>query len=249
MTAALDIRAVTKRFGGEPALEGASLEVEEGQFLGIIGPNGGGKTVLLKLILGLHQPDEGEIRVLGRSPVEARGEVGYVPQHAGFDLGFPIDVIGAVLTGRLGHGRGLGRYSERDRAAAREALAKVDLQGHESRPIGALSGGQLQRVLIARALVSEPRLLLLDEPAASLDPHADRCVHELLAGLAGPITVVLVSHDVGLISNFISSVACVNRRLFYHPGNEPTAEMIEEAYHCPVHYIAPPGGHDHGGRD
>lgn len=228
---ALDLREVSVSFDRRPALVDVDLQVEQGTFLGLIGPNGGGKSVLLKVILGLLVPDGGHVEVLGLSASEARGQVAYVPQFARFALDFPIRVVDVVLTGRLGR-RGLleRAHSEEDRDVAFQALQRVLLDRMAYRKIGELSGGELQRVLIARALAMEGRILLLDEPAASLDPGVRHRVHELLRELAPEQTVVMVSHDVGMLSTFVDSVACLNQRLYHHAGSELTRETIEKTY-------------------
>lgn len=242
MTAtAVEIRSVSVAFSKVPVLEDVSLTLEQGDFLGIIGPNGGGKTTLLRVILGLVEPDRGEVLIFGKPPTSARGEVGYVPQYARFDASFPIDVLGVVLMGRLSHRTLLNRLSEEDREAAHAALVRVQMEDLASRQIGELSGGQLQRVLVARALAVKPRILLLDEPTASVDTRIGRSVYELLEDLAQEKTVVLVSHDIGVISRYVKTVACLNRHLHYHHSKELTQEMVQAAYGCPVELL----GHGH----
>ncbi len=235
------LRDVSFGFGRTPVLESVNLEVRPGDFLGIIGPNGGGKTTLLRLILGLLKPDRGSVEVFGGSPEAARGHIGYVPQYARFDTGFPIDVLDTVRMGRLGH-RVTGGH-RRDRQAAFEALEKVELGHLAKESIGRLSGGQLQRVLIARALAAEPEVLLLDEPTASVDTRIGQSVYGLLSDLSSALTVVLVSHDIGVISSYVKTIACLNVRLHYHHSRELTPEMIEVAYGCPVDLVA--HGHPH----
>jgi len=241
MTLALEISGLEMSFGPTKVLEDVSFSCGAGELLGVIGPNGGGKTVLLKLILGLLKPDKGIIRVFGKPPERARGQVGYVPQFMGFDLEFPISVEEVVLTGRQVGGRLFRRLTRKDRELTAAALARVDMSGHADVQLGKLSGGQLQRVLIARALVTEPKMLLLDEPTSNLDPTGGHNLYELLAELSQELTVVLVSHDVGVISRYITKVACVNRRLFFHDGPEVPAEFVEQTYNCPVHVFF----HDH----
>lgn len=237
MSPAIVFRDVWFSYGRRTVLEAVDLEVEEGAFLGILGPNGGGKTTLLKLILGLLEPDRGAVRVLGVSPIEARGRLGYVPQYARFDADFPIRVLDAVLTARLGRGRLWGPPGAEDRRAARRALEQVAMSEHADRLMGELSGGELQRVLIARALAGEPEILLLDEPTSSVDPGAGRTIYELLDQLGGRMTRVLVSHDIGVLYRHVESVACVNRKLWYHRGGEITPEILEEAYGQPMEMV------------
>jgi len=231
---ALDGVSVTRR--GRPVLEDVDLVLEPGETLALLGPNGSGKSTLLRVILGLLEPDAGTVQVLGRSPARARGEVGYVPQHARFDPDFPIRVLDVVLMGRL-HARGpLRRFQAEDYAVAHDALAKVELGDLAARPIGDLSGGH------ARALAVRPRLLLLDEPMASMDERIGMSFWDLLGALASEMTVVLVSHDIGAVSRQVRSVACLNRRLFMHPTRALTADMLASAYGTGVDAIA----HDHG---
>ncbi len=240
---ALELSDVGFSFRETPVLEAVNLSVESGDYLAILGPNGGGKTTLLRLILGLLKPDRGSVRVFGGTPAQARGRVGYVPQHAAFDLDFPIRVIDVVLMGRLAARRPLRSFSREDRAIALDALEKVEMASHADRAVGALSGGQLQRVLIARALALEPQLLLLDEPTASLDERIGRSVWELLEELSQRMAIVLVSHDIGAISHYVREVACLNRTLFSHPSRELTPEILEATYGCPVELLA--HGHPH----
>lgn len=235
---ALSFEDVWFSYGARPVLEAVTFEVERGAFLGVLGPNGSGKTTLLKLLLGLLQPDRGRVRVLGLPPREARGRVGYVPQYTRFDADFPIRVRDAVLVARLGRSRAWGPASSEDRAAADRALEQVALADFGERPIGELSGGELQRVLVARALAVEPEILLLDEPTSSVDPRVGRSIYELLDQLGPDMTRVLVSHDVGVLNRHVDSVACVNRRVWYHGHGTLTPELLEEAYGEPMDVVA-----------
>jgi len=241
----VELDRVCVSLGGRPVLEGVTLRIEPNDYLAILGPNGSGKTTLLKLVLGLIEPDSGSVRVFGVEPRRARGRVGYVPQRATFDLDFPIRVRDVVAMGRIASHRiaAFGSAARDDRAVARTALERVEMQSFAERPIGALSVGQLQRVLIARALVQEPELLLLDEPTASLDERIGRSVWELFEELSREMAVVVVSHDIGAISRSVRSVACLNRRLFTHPSRQLTSEVIEAAYGCPIDLVA--HGHPH----
>lgn len=234
------LRGVDFSHGRLPVLRNVDFEVRANDFVGVIGPNAGGKTTLLKLMLGLLKPDRGTVSVLGRSAREARGRIGYVPQYASFDRSFPIRVGSAVATGALGRG-GPPRHEVASEVEA--ALARVELTGVADRQIGSLSGGQLQRALIARALVARPSLLLLDEPTASVDTRIGRTVYELLESLAEEMAIVLVSHDIGVISRHVRTIACLNVELHYHHSRELTEEMVEAAYGCPVDLVA--HGHPH----
>jgi zinc transport system ATP-binding protein len=233
-----------------PVLEGINLRIKEGDFLAIIGPNGGGKTVLLKVILGLLTPDRGQVRVFGKPPHKARGQIAYVPQYPRFDATFPIRVLDVVLMARL-HGRMLGnRFTAEDCRRAREALAEMGMADAADKQIGRLSGGQLQRVLIARALALDAKFLILDEPTASLDPQIAGNLYERLKSSSQDIAVIVVSHDIGVISHHVKTVACMNRRLHYHASKEITEEMIEATYGCPVDFMVHRHTHrvltDHG---
>ncbi len=225
-------------YGDVPALENIDLTVLRHDFLGIIGPNGGGKSTLLKVILGLVSPDSGVVKVLGRSPQQGRRMVGYVAQRPAFDREFPASVWDVVLMGRCGLKGLFSRYGVEDAAAAESALSRVGMLEFRGRQIGRLSGGQQQRVFIARALVGEPQLLLLDEPLASVDPSLQTGLYELLADLRRTLTVVMVSHDIGAISVHVDSIACLNRKLFCHGSTELSAEVLEATYQCPVQLIA-----------
>ncbi len=220
------------------ALEDINLCLKPLDFVSVIGPNGGGKTSLLKLMLGLVKPSRGTALVLGKSPEQSRHEVGYVPQQATLDKHFPINIWDVTLMGRLGRIPPFKRYSAEDREFVADALHKVKIYDLRDRQIGKLSGGQQQRVLIARALVSNPKLLLLDEPTASIDSEIKREVYELLSELNEQITIVMVSHDIGVISSYVKTIACLNRKLVYHDEKGITPEMLAETYQCPVDLIA-----------
>ena len=225
-------------YGPEPVLEDVNLSLNPLEFLSIIGPNGGGKTTLLKLLLGLIKPTEGEIQVLGTTPEHSRRQLGYVPQGATIDKRFPTTVWEVTLMGRLGR-IPLGRkYRVEDRELAAEALQKVKMYGLRNRPIGKLSGGQQQRAFIARALVTQPQLLLLDEPTASIDSKIKHDLYDLLVELNEHITIIMVSHDIGVVSSYTKTIACLNRRLVYHDEKGITPEMLAETYQCPVDLIA-----------
>ena len=224
-------------YDGLPALEGVSLTIEQGDFLGIIGPNGGGKTTLLKVILGLITPDRGSISILGKPPWAARKEIGYIPQTNTFDRNFPIDVYDTVLIGRYGR-RGLfKKYTSQDKEIALKALEVVGMLEHRNRQISKLSGGEQQRVFIARALVAEPRLLLLDEPTASVDTAMQSEFYEILDKLKQNMAIVLVSHDIGAVSVHVNKIACLNCQLVYHGSREISNEVLEATYKCPVQMI------------
>jgi zinc transport system ATP-binding protein len=220
------------------ALEGVSFSVEQGDFLGIIGPNGGGKTTLLKVILGLVKPTQGRVFVLGQPPQENRRDVGYVPQYNLFDRDFPISVRDTVLMGRNGVVGLVRRYGKEDKELTREALHTVGMLKYQNNQVGKLSGGEQQRVFIARALVSQPKLLLLDEPMASVDSTMQTEFYELLERLKQDMAIIMVSHDLSAVSIYVDKIACLNRQLFYHGSKEIEPEVLEATYKCPIQMIA-----------
>jgi zinc transport system ATP-binding protein len=226
------------RYDGVTALEDISLSVEPGDFLGIIGPNGGGKTTLLKVILGLVKPAQGKVSVLGQPPERSRPRIGYIPQYNLFDRNFPISVRDTVLMGCSGATGLLKRYSREDKEQAQKALETVSMLAYQDHQIGKLSGGEQQRVFIARALVSRPKLLLLDEPTASVDSAMQTGFYELLVKLKDEMTIIMVSHDISAVSVYVDKIACLNRQLFYHGSKELEAEVLEATYKCPVQMIA-----------
>jgi zinc transport system ATP-binding protein len=221
-----------------PILEDVNLSVERGDYLAILGPNGGGKTTLLKAILGLVEPSRGIVEVLGRPPSQTRHRVGYIPQVARYDKDFPVSVWDVVLMGRLSHRGSHPGYSKDDKRAAEGALRSVDMLDLRNRQIDELSGGQRQRVFIARALSVEPEILLLDEPTSSVDTRVQTNLYDLLGDLNMEITIVLVTHDLSVISSRVSRVACLNHRLIVHDEKQLSKEDLEETYLCPVELIA-----------
>lgn len=235
--AAISVEDVSFSYEGPPVLEDVSLEVTPGEMLGLVGPNGGGKSTLLKIILGLLRPDRGRVRVFGLPPREGRKEIGYVPQSTSFAADFPISVEEAVLLGRLGRTRFLGGYSRRDREVAAEVMERTSVLELRRRRLGELSGGQLQRVLIARALASRPRVLILDEPTSHMDLRVEEDVFDLLKELNVRMTIVVVSHDVGFISHYVSRAACLNRSLICHQTVEISQETMNRLYGAPVRAI------------
>jgi zinc transport system ATP-binding protein len=236
--AIVNIEDVWVHYDGTPILEGVSLTVTRGDFLGIIGPNGGGKTTLLKVILGLIHPSRGTVSVLGQPPEKARQDMGYIPQYNLFDRDFPINVRDTVLMGCNGTAGLIKRYSREDRERAQEALKVVGMLSYQDHQLGKLSGGEQQRVFIARALVGRPRLLLLDEPTASVDSSVQTEFYELLVRLKKDMTIIMVSHDISAVSIYVDNIACLNRHLYYHGSKEIEPEVLEATYKCPVQLIA-----------
>ena len=246
------------RQAGDRALDDVSLRVEQNDFLGLIGPNGGGKTTLLKVMLGLLSPQAGRVRIFGQPPRQASRRIGYVAQHTAIDPQAPATVMDVVLMGRLSRSTWASwgmRYSKADHAAAEEALARVGCASFARRPIQALSGGQRQRVLIARALAGEAELLLLDEPTTGVDMFAEQGLIGLLTELNTRLPIVIVSHDIAFVSRRLTRVACLNRRMTVHGIDELTDDAIHAMYHSPVARVhhdegaCPIHGGSHGGDD
>ncbi len=224
----IEIENVVFRYSQYRVLDNVSLSIQAGDMASIIGPNGGGKTTLLKLILGLLEPESGTVKVYGESPRGKMGYLGYVPQYSRFDDQFPITVFEVVLTGRLE--KRMGFYSRHDRRAAAEALEKVGLADIADRSFQELSGGQRQRVLIARALAGRPSILLLDEPTSNVDAAVGSMLHELLEELNKTHTILLVTHDVGFVDDITNRVFCVNNIVHEHPADKLDASLISAAY-------------------
>ncbi|MEJ2101494.1 MAG: ABC transporter ATP-binding protein [Desulfobacterales bacterium] len=235
----VQIQNVWFAYNGKTVLQDVSLDIQPGDFIAMIGPNGGGKTTLLKLILGLLRPDRGSIKVLGGPSEKASHHIGYVPQDVHINRSFPITAIDVVLMGKLGPAKRWTRNATQDRLEALDALERMEIADCANSKINALSGGQRQRVFIARALVAQPKILLLDEPTASIDARGQAEFYRLLKTLNKDITVLVVSHDLVAISTHVKSVACVNKRLHYHDQAEITGEMLEEMYPCIDEEVCP----------
>ncbi|WP_217351382.1 metal ABC transporter ATP-binding protein [Aquisalimonas sp. 2447] len=231
----LEVRDLSFGYEREPILRDVNLRVGGDDFLAVIGPNGGGKTTLLRLILGLETPWRGSVRW---SRTLVPGAVGYVPQFSTFDKNFPVQVRDAVLMGRLGRGGLLGRYRHADYRAVDQVLERLQLDRIAAMPIAELSGGQLQRALIARALVGDPAILFLDEPTASVDAETRQVLEGVLAELNRRIPVVVITHDITGFASQVKQIACVNRQLFYHGSGKLSHADLAEAYGCPVELIA-----------
>jgi zinc transport system ATP-binding protein len=237
---AISIRDLNFAYSATPVIENASLDVHEGEVVCIAGPNGGGKTTLLRLILGLLKPESGTIRVLGLPPAQARGKIGYMPQQLHYDNLFPITVEQVVLMGRMRPWH--FRHSREDREETRLALMQVGLDHLASSQFSALSGGQRQRALIARAFVSSPRLLLLDEPTAMIDAQSQSSFARTLETLRTRCTIVIVSHDIGFVSSIVDKVLLVNRTVSEQRATNVDKHSFEELYGEKLRDI----GHAHG---
>jgi zinc transport system ATP-binding protein len=238
------MRGVSFCFGHRPVVDEVDLDIYEHDFLGIVGPNGGGKTTLLKILLGLIAPHKGTVKVLGMSPADARTRLGYVPQYASFAMDVPVTVNELVMTGRLGHARLGRRYSALDREVTARVLEEMSLTPLAGREIRELSGGERQRVLVARALACEPEMLILDEPTANIDVTVERAFHERLMDLNKRIPIVLVSHDLGFISAYLTRVVLMSGKLKAADVGAVHAHDLEDIYAGPVKQLRR-DEHDH----
>ena len=219
-----------------PVLKDISFEVMQNEFIAIIGPNGGGKTTLLRLILGFLTPSSGKIALFGKKPEKSYKEIAYVPQSRPFDRQFPISVFELVLSGRLGSLPWHGRYSEEDKVAAKEALQKMNLLDFQDHSFNRLSCGQAQRALIARALMSKPKLLLLDEPTASVDSQAESDIYAILEELKEQVTIVMITHDLNTIIRKVGRVFCVQGNLEIQDPKDVCEHFALGLYHTSMYH-------------
>ena len=236
----IDIKGVYFSYDSDLILENINLSVYEGDFLAIIGPNGGGKSTLLKLILGLQKAKQGSIKVFGQAPSKNLSLIGYVPQNTNVNTDFPIKVIEVVLMGHVSEKTPLFGYGKDEIACAMGALAQVGMQDLAQSKIGSLSGGQRQRVMIARALCAHPKILILDEPTSSIDIKGQKEVYELLKLLNKNITVVVVSHDISVILEYANKAAHINKRLSYHDISDKTSTFHthgDEEHFCEIELL------------
>lgn len=238
--ALIDIRNLSAAYDGRRVLHDVNLTVYERDFLGIIGPNGGGKTTLIKCILGLIRPTGGSVVYHG-DPLT----MGYLPQYNTIDRKFPISVEEVILSGLSSKKSLTGRFTSAQKEKVRQVVARMGLEGLKQRAIGQLSGGQLQRALLGRAIVSDPQVLILDEPSTYIDKRFEARLYELLAEINKECAIILVSHDIGTVLQQVKSIACVNETLDYHPAAETgpgthtddTYEWLEKNFHCPIELL------------
>ncbi|MFZ4548087.1 MAG: metal ABC transporter ATP-binding protein [Bacteroidales bacterium] len=233
MAELIKLENVTAGYNNGIVLRDVSLSVSDQDFIGVIGPNGGGKTTLIKLILGLIKPISGSIT---RFDNQDGNFIGYLPQQSQIDRKFPITVSDIVLSGLMSAGKLMNRYSSGDKIKAIELLEQMGIPHLANRTAGELSGGQLQRVFICRALISTPKLLILDEPNTFVDNRFEHEMYELLQEFNKQMAILIISHDVGTISYFVKTIACVNTYLHYHPSNVITEEQLA-GYNCPLQII------------
>jgi zinc transport system ATP-binding protein len=239
-SAIVEIADLCFSYSGKEVLHGIDLVIDEGDFVAVIGPNGGGKTTLLKLVLGLLKPTRGSVKVAGRAAGSRGAEIGYVPQQINHNLSFPATALDVVMMGKHQPSKRLKFVASRqDRLDGMAALEKMGIEAFSDRKISDLSGGQRQRVLIARALVTRPELLVLDEPTASIDTKGQTEFYTLLKALNDELTILMVSHDLLSIASFAKSIACVNRRLHYHKMFKTSGELLNAYYACSVYEDCP----------
>lgn len=232
---AIELNNVNIKYNENPVLKDINLTIEENDFMAIIGPNGGGKSTLAKIILGILRPDSGKVLIFGRKPEDTRQLMGYLPQKVSFDHDFPINIFQTVLSGRY-HGL-FKKHNKDDHIAVIKALKDVDMLEFKDWQINRLSGGQMQRVFIARAIVREPKILLMDEPMASIDPEMQNAFYSLLSKLKNKMTIILISHDVGTVLTQVDKIACLNSTLYFHGPVEEAANGLEELYKCPLELV------------
>jgi zinc transport system ATP-binding protein len=233
----IDIDNVSFNYGPVPVLEDISLKIHEDEFIGIIGPNASGKSTLLKLILGLLKPVKGSIKKYHQECSHKGNHIGYVPQHVHFARDFPITVEEVVMMGHITSSSLFFNFKKDEIASAKEAMQALEIESIAKRQIGELSGGQLQRVLIARALVCKPNILILDEPTSNVDMRVEEDIFALLKNYSEHMTIIVVSHDIAFISGYVDRVACLNRTLVCHDVESISGKMIEELYDAPVKMV------------
>ncbi len=253
-TPLIEIKNLSAGYDNRTVLRNVNLTVYNRDFLGIIGPNGGGKTTLIKCILGLLKPAAGEILYSDKRFVASdkqRGtaqrpalttnrsvlKMGYLPQYNSIDRKFPITVEEAILSGLSSQKSLISRFTATHREKARQVIARMGLEGLEKRAIGALSGGQLQRALLGRAIISDPALVVLDEPSTYIDKRFEARLYELLAEINHDCAIILVSHDIGTVLQQVKSIACVNETLDYHPDTGVSEEWLEQNFNCPIELL------------
>jgi len=233
----IDIKNLSFSYEKDTILEDINLHIKQKEFLAIIGPNGGGKSTLLKLILGIETVKNGTIRVFDEKPSKNLTKLGYVPQNTNVNTDFPIKVIEVVMMGHVGHKRPLIGYKKEEIACALASLKQVSMEKYADKKIGSLSGGQRQRVMIARALCSHPKILLLDEPTSNIDTTGQKEVYELLKELNKHITIVVVSHDLSIILEYATSVLHVNKKAAFHDIRQKRKFHTKDEHFCEVELL------------
>jgi len=231
----ININEASVKLDGTPILDDISFEIKKNDFIGVIGPNGGGKTTLVKLILGLVKPVKGKVTYFIPHD-KGNSRIGYLPQIHAFDKKFPIIVQDVILSGLPARKKLISRHSAAEKEKAKYWMEHLGIISLKNKPIGKLSGGEMQRVFLCRSLISEPELIILDEPDTYVDNLFERELYEELQSLNDRMAILLISHDVGTITSYIKSIACVNKHLHYHPSNIITDKQLA-SYNCPVQII------------
>lgn len=233
----IQVSEVEAHYDSKQVLKNIHLTVFEHDFLGIIGPNGGGKTTLIKLLLGLKTPTRGCIRFFKNGlPVDSLN-MGYLPQYHQIDKKFPISVYEVILSGLNRDKKLWHRNTAEHHRLVKQMIVRMGLEGQEETPIGNLSGGQMQRVLLGRAIVSKPDVVILDEPNTYIDKRFEAHLYQLLEEINLESAIILVSHDIGSVLQNVGSIACVNETLDYHPDTELSGEWIEKHLGCPFELL------------
>lgn len=233
----IQVDGLSASYDHKTVLSQVNLTVYEHDFLGVIGPNGGGKTTLIKSILGLHQPDTGKIRFFKQGKEVPEIKMGYLPQYNTIDKKFPISVYEVILSGLSKQKSLFRRYNDEHHESVRQMIVRMGLEGLEHRAIGELSGGQLQRILLGRALVSNPEVVILDEPSTYIDKRFETKLYSLLEEINQERAIILVSHDIGTVLKNVKTIACVNETVHYHPHTEVPTEWLEEHFGCPIEML------------
>lgn len=229
----MEVSGLTSGYGRNVVIEDVTFDLRDRDYLAVIGPNGGGKTTLFRTILGLMPPTRGTVSIYGEPPVAGVRRIGYVPQRAGFDHSYPATVRDTVLMGLRARKGMRPTYSAEDRIAAAEAMSVAEVSELADRKVGDLSGGQIQRVLLARALASDPDILMLDEPTSSLDPEMVHCVHGILKDVNRKAAILMITHDIESMGGDVKRIACLNRRMVVSDSSRLTPEMLSLGFCCP----------------
>lgn len=235
--AILDISKLSFSYGNDEILKEIDIKIFKNDFVAILGPNGGGKSTLVKLICGLLTPTKGSVTLMGENAIQKKTPIGYVPQSISFDKNFPTTVLDIVLMGRVRNLKTF-KYSEEDYNIALVSLEMVDMISYQNRLLSELSGGQLQRVLIARALATQSDILILDEPTSSVDPQSSGSIYKLIDSLSSSKTIILVTHDLSVVSNYTDKIIFINRDAKVFEDKDMPENFFSESYGCPVDLIA-----------
>lgn len=231
----VELKGITAGYSGEIALSAVNLKIKQNDFIGVIGPNGGGKTTLVKVILGLLKPFKGEV-INQLNGTDNSKSIGYLPQINFIDKKFPISVNDVVLSGFMEKGKLINKFTKEEKQIALSLMENMGISHLRKKPIGELSGGQLQRVFLSRAVVSSPELLILDEPNTFVDNRFESELYEKLKELNKSMAILIISHDVGMISPYVKTIACVNKELHYHDSNVISEKQLQD-YNCPIQLI------------